>query len=68
MSDEFLPRDPVSSKQEIVQELYNRLADIRRAITDNKSIFDDDFDLGINYRMHCEADWLEDLLDKIERS
>lgn len=68
MSDTFLPKDLVSSKHEIVQELYVRLSDVRRAIAGSKTFTHDEFDLGINYRLHCEAEWLEDLLDKIERS
>lgn len=68
MNDTFLPADPVSSRQEIIQELYDRLKEVRHAIAGSKTFTRDEFDLGINYRLCCEAEWLEDLLEKIERS
>ena len=63
----FLPSDPELKRLEIVQELYRRLHDVRRASVVQIPI-DDEFELGINCRLANEAEWLEDLLDKIERS
>jgi len=63
----FLPSDPELKRLEIVQELYRRLHDVRRAAAVQVPI-DDEFELGINCRLANEAEWLEDLLDKIERS
>lgn len=63
----FLPSEPTDAKHEIVQMLYQRLHDVRRA-ANVKFRFDDEFELGINCRLACEAEWLEDILDKIERS
>jgi hypothetical protein len=67
MSDTFLSAEPVSSREEIIQELYDRLKEVRRASV-MKFPLDDEFELGINCRLANEAEWLEDLLDKIERS
>jgi hypothetical protein len=67
MSDTFLSAEPVSSREEIIQELYDRLRAVRRA-SDIKFPIDEQFELGINCRLANEADWLENLLDKIERS
>ncbi len=63
----FLPSDPELKRLEIVQELYRRLHDVRRASVVQIPV-DDEFELGINCRLANEAEWLEDLLDKIERS
>lgn len=66
-SDVFLPADAEQSKQTIVAALYERLREVRRASV-VKFPLDDEFELGINCRLANEAEWLEDLLDKIERS
>ncbi len=67
MSDTFLSADPVSSREEIIQELYDRLRDVRRAIN-VRYPSTDEFEVGINCRLANEEVWLETLLDKIERS
>jgi hypothetical protein len=67
MNDTFLPADPASSRDEIVEALYERLKEVRRASL-VKFPLEDEFELGINCRLANEAEWLEDLLDKIERS
>lgn len=67
MNDTFLPADPVSSREEIIQELYDRLRAVRRA-SDMEFPIDDQFELGINCRLANEEQWLTHLLDKIERS
>lgn len=67
MSDTFLSAEPVSSREEIIQELYDRLRAVRRAIEMKFPVYDD-FEVGINCRLANEAEWLENLLDKIERS
>ena len=65
MSDTFLPADPVSSKEQIVEQLYNRLSDIRLRLEHAPG---DEFEEGLDYAMTIEREWLEDLLDIIERS
>jgi len=63
----FLPSETTDAKHEIVQALYDRLKEVRRA-SNLKFPLDDEFELGINCRLANEAEWLEDLLEKIERS
>jgi len=63
----FLPSEASEAKHDIVQALYGRLKEVRRA-SNVKFDLDDEFELGINCRLANEAEWLEDLLDKIERS
>jgi hypothetical protein len=63
----FLPADVTEAKHDIVQALYQRLKEVRRA-SNMKFPLDDEFELGINCRLANEAEWLEDLLEKIERS
>ena len=63
----FLPSKEADAKHEIVQALYDRLKEVRRASNLGFPI-DDEFELGINCRLANEAEWLEDLLEKIERS
>jgi len=63
----FLPSDTGDALQEVKDALYERLKEVRRASV-VKFPLDDEFELGINCRMANEAEWLEDLLDKIERS
>jgi hypothetical protein len=63
----FLPSEASEAKHDIVQALYDRLKEVRRAMN-VKFALDDEFELGINCRLANEAEWLEDLLDKIERS
>ena len=66
MSDRFLPRDPMSSRDEIVKALYLRLEDLRFVLKNSKP--KDSFDEGINFAMAHEESWLSELLDLIERS
>jgi hypothetical protein len=68
MSVGFLSNKPELAKQEIVDALYQRLYEVRNAIFGSKTFTRDEFELGINYRLDREVDWLETLLDKIERS
>ena len=67
MTDAFLPADPVAQKDKIVQALYLRLHDVRRCakvqVPEN-----DEFELGIDCRLANELMWLEDIIDRIERS
>jgi hypothetical protein len=63
----FLPSDTAEAKHDIVRALYDRLTEVRRA-SNMKFPLDDEFELGINCRMANEAEWLEDLLEVIERS
>ena len=57
--------DKVEIFIQLKRELYDRLDNVRRAV-DVKPV--DDFDLGINCAKSNEQLWLEQLLDKIERS
>ena len=66
MSDRFLPHDPVSSKDQIVAELYDRLEICR--VTQESILCQDGFDAGVDCRLTNEIEWLEKLLDIIERS
>lgn len=64
---QFFPTDPEKAKQTIVDALYERLDDVRRALGVRVPL-DDEFEQGINCRVANEELWLEELLDKIERS
>jgi hypothetical protein len=63
----FLPSDTAEAKHDIVQALYDRLNDVRRAMNVRPSI-DDEFEMGIDCRLANESEWLENLLEVIERS
>ena len=67
MTDNFISTDPEKAKQEIVNALYERLNDVRRALGVRVPL-DDEFEQGINCRVANEEFWLEELLNKIERS
>ena len=67
MPSDFLHSKPDKAKHQIVEILYERLREVRQASV-GKTFTHDEFDQGVNYRLYCEAEWLEDLLDKIERS
>jgi len=59
--------DSAFMSSDIVRALHERLSEVRRA-SNMKFPLDDEFELGINCRLANEAEWLEDLLEKIERS
>jgi hypothetical protein len=63
----FLPAEATDAKHEIVQALYDRLKEVRRAINAGFPS-GDEFELGIDCRLANEELWLEELLNKIERS
>jgi regulator of sigma D len=63
----FLPAEATEAKHDIVQALYQRLKDVRRAMNVRPSL-EDEFELGIDCRLANEVEWLESLLEKIERS
>ena len=63
----FLPAEATDAKHEIVQALYQRLKDVRRTINVRPAL-EDEFELGIDCRLANEVEWLESLLEKIERS
>ena len=65
--NDFLPKEPQDVVDALKKVLYDRLSDVRRASNLGFPL-DDDFELGINCRLANEAEWLEDLLEKIERS
>ena len=66
MSDTFLSKDPVSSKHEIIEMLYKRLALTRDYM--ERNIPDNEFNRGLDCGLYYEVEWLEIMLDKIERS
>lgn len=65
MTTDFFTRTGLTN--ELIEELYRRLIDVRRAL-DVRVDRDDEFDLGINCRLTNEEWWLLDLLDKVEKS
>ena len=67
MSDTFLSVDAASQLHEVVDLLYKRLDHVKRAL-DVKVAEDDEFDLGINCRLANELEWINGVLDIIERS
>jgi hypothetical protein len=64
MSDTF---NESASREAIIQELYDRLRVVRRAI-EMKIPVNDDFDVGIKCRLANEEVWLENLISKVEWS
>jgi hypothetical protein len=58
---------PTDLTNQLVEDLYRRLNDVRRALAVPISP-DDDFDCGISCRLANEEWWLQQLLDKVERS
>ena len=67
MTNSFISSDPEQAKRDIVEALYERLHEVRRALGVRVPL-DDEFEQGINCRVANEEFWLEELLDKIERS
>ena len=67
MTNSFISSDPEQAKREIVEALYERLHEVRRVLGVRVPL-DDEFEQGINCRVANEEAWLEELLDKIERS
>jgi hypothetical protein len=51
----FLPSDTAEAKHDIVQALYDRLKDVRRAMNVRPSI-DDEFEMGIDCRLANESE------------
>ena len=64
---DFFDKEPEKLVAQLKEVLYDRLKVVRRA-ANMKVPLDDDFELGVNYSLAHQAEWLEDLLDKIERS
>ena len=65
--NDFLPKEPQEVVDALKKVLYDRLSDVRRALA-VKTDPDDEFNVGINCRLANEEIWLENVLDKIERS
>jgi hypothetical protein len=65
--NDFLPKEPQEVVDALKKVLYDRLSDVRRASAVEFDQ-DDEFNLGINCRLANEEMWLENVLDKIERS
>jgi hypothetical protein len=55
------------TETDIIEALYERLHEVRRALGVRVAL-DDEFDQGINCRASNEEAWLEDLLTAIEKS
>ena len=67
MTDTFLKGDLGSQTHELVELLYKRLDDCIRA-SEFKVEPDDEFNLGINCRIANELNWIQSVLDIVERS
>ena len=65
--NDFLPKEPQDVVDALKKVLYDRLSDVRRASAVEFDQ-DDEFNQGINCRLANEEFWLENVLDKIERS
>jgi hypothetical protein len=65
--NDFLPKEPQEVVDALKKVLYDRLSDVRRASAVEFDQ-DDEFNQGINCRLANEEMWLENVLDKIERS
>ena len=61
---DFLPKDPVKALVDVKEELYDRLRVLRSCIQSTDEGIIDPFDI----QMMNEIYFLENLLDKIERS
>ena len=59
--------DRTHYQDQIVEALYDRLDEVRRALAVTVQ-YGDDFDSGINCRLANEEYWLTTLLDRVERS
>jgi hypothetical protein len=59
------PDEPRYPKEKILEALYRRLEVMRGVRADDCK---DDFDRGINYMASMDVEWLEDLLNDIERT
>lgn len=60
-----VPDEPRYPKEKIIENLYRRL-EVMRGIQLDKC--KDDFDQGVNYMASLDIEWLEDLLNDIERT
>lgn len=59
------PDEPRYPKEKIIEALYRRL-EVARAIRAAKC--KDEFDEGVNYMASMDVEWLEDLINDIERT
>ena len=64
---DFFSKDPEKFSFELVEQLYDRLNEVRRCLGVRVERFDE-FEQGINCRAVNEEAWLEALIDKIEKS
>ena len=64
---DFFSKDPEKFNSELVEQLYDRLNEVRRCLGVRVERFDE-FEQGINCRAVNEEAWLEVLIDKIEKS
>lgn len=67
MSSAFFDQDQLTREQQLIDALYDRLSEVRRALAVRVQ-HGDEFESGINCRLANEEWWLLDLLDKYERS
>ena len=66
MSD-FYSHDPLTFRDQLIESLYQRLDEVRRAAA-VKVDEEDAFDLGIDCRIANEHWWLQTLLANVEKS
>jgi hypothetical protein len=64
---DFYSRDPEKLSNQIIDELYKRLDEVRRTLGVRVER-DDEFEQGINCRASNEEFWLEEFLSNIEKS
>ena len=68
MNDQFFSRDPAVAKQEIVERLYDRLKEVKERRDNFQYFVMSNWDRGHLNGVHEEIEFLEKLLDSIERS
>lgn len=66
MTNDFLPKDPAKALLELKEALYDRLED--RKIYAAQDPLKDQYFKGLQKGAQSEIDFLQNLLDRIERS
>lgn len=64
---DFYSKDPQTFADQLVESLYKRLDDVRRAVAVSVDR-DDEFEMGISCRLANEEFWMETLLANVEKS
>jgi hypothetical protein len=61
----YSPDEPRYPKEKIIEALYRRLEVVRNI---RAAKCKDEFDQGVNYMASMDVEWLEDLINDIERT